>query len=306
MRARLAAAILAFGGLIATGVTAIEPRCSGDLLADELATATGAAHELDLRGIGMPVAGRNETLQVRYKADFLGLGLGTIDLTSGVDEDHYFVMTVLSTAGLADVFSSIHFQAIATGNLQGHLVVPQTYNSDSTSRKKRQLVGLVFAEHAPSSVDFIPIHDFTRFPVAPELKRDTVDPVSAALFIITGSSVDGQNKCGGIVPIFDGSRRYNLRLSFTRDVAIANGPDGFDSGRPVQALMCRVEYERVAGFKPPRPGHSVSDLPPIDVWLAPVPGTDFMVPVRIRARLKLGDIVVRAERVTVLRNGSPL
>jgi hypothetical protein len=155
-------------------------------------------------------------------------------------------------------------------------------------------VGLTFDKGMPSQADANPAYDLSRFPVSDEQKLNTVDPVSAAMFVTLGSSASAADKCGRVVPVFDGKRRYNLTFKFLNDDTISLGRDSFNGGKPVPAYHCQVSYERVAGFKPSKKPIKV---PPLDVWMAPFPGTDFMVPVRLQASTDFGGVIARAVRL---------
>ena len=135
-----------------------------------------------------------------------------------------------------------------------------------------------------------------RFPVSEDLKHRTVDPLSAALFVTLGSSASRDEPCGETVPVFDGKRRYNLNLTYVGTEDINLGRNGGYNG---EALRCRLQYERVAGFKPPKPGRTRTPVPPIDIWLAPFHDGRLLVPVRMQADSDFGGAVVRATDLTV-------
>jgi Protein of unknown function (DUF3108) len=288
----------------ASPASADEPLALAALAPTDAAAADGAARQLDLGGLEIAAPKSGEKLNIGYEIHVGGFHLASINLVEVVDHDHYVAATQLSTKGLADAIDSSQVKALSTGNVQGRLVIPRTYNSDVVT-DKRQLVGLLFDQGEPLSLDSNPPYDLKRYPVAPELKLNTVDPLSAALFVSLGSSVNDKEKCGTVVPIFDGKRRYNLTLKFLGDDQISLGRDGYNQGKPFPALMCRAHYKRVAGFKPPKPGHKATVWPPIDVWLAPIKDTSFLVPVRMQASTEFGAIVVRAVRLKVEPNGNP-
>jgi hypothetical protein len=53
---------------------------------------------------------------------------------------------------------------------------------------------------------------------------------------------------------------------------------------------------RVAGFKPSKKTYQV---PTLDIWMAPYPGTDFILPVRMQTSTEFGGIVARATKLIV-------
>jgi hypothetical protein len=260
----------------------------------------GEARRIDLGGaLDLPKSATAQKLQITYDVYIGGLHLATADLVATVDHGRYVAASAITTKGLADSFASSQIAAVATGEVRGHLVVPHTYNSDAKAPDKRQLVGLLYDhEGAPVDINSSPAYDLNRFPVSADQKRSTVDPLSAALYIMLGSSVSAQNKCGAIVPVFDGRRRYNLTFSYKKDDTASLGR-AYNGGKPVPAYLCQTNYVPVAGFKPHKKGHDSSEVPTLDVWIAPFPGTDFLLPVRMQASTDFGGIVARATKLIV-------
>lgn len=260
---------------------------------------SGKAQPLDLSSLSIPASPAASSLDVGYDIRVGGLTLAAIDLKAVVDGGKYVATSLVATKGLADVFVSSDVQALATGAIvQGKTIVPRTYNSDIRGGEKRQLVGLLFGDKGPIAIDSAPPYD-NRFPVSEELKAATLDPVSSILYVALGSSVQASAPCGVNVPIFDGRRRYNLTLAF-------KGNDKVEARGVYKgpALHCVAQYQRVAGFKPPKNGKKPKVVPPIDVWLAPMGGNAMLVPVRMEIDSDFGAIVARATRAKVAA-GSP-
>jgi hypothetical protein len=253
----------------------------------------GKAHDLDVKSIALQPTGTAHTLDIGYDIRMGGLTLMSIDLKAVVDQGHYAMTSLVSTKGLADVFVSSSVQALSTGDVIGRSIVPRSYNSDIQGGKNRQLVGLLYDDKGPLSVDAAPPYD-SRFPVPEPMKLSTVDPVSGLLFIAMGSSVSPEAPCGVSVPVFDGRRRYDLKLDFSENDKVS--AKGAYEG---PALHCIARYQRVAGFKPPKHGRKATEVPPIDVWLAPLDNGTLLVPVRLQLDSDFGGIVARAVRLKV-------
>jgi hypothetical protein len=301
---RWAAGLFAF--LLASAPAKGEPLRLASLAPGDMSSALGKAQELDLDALDIAAHKTGELLEVAYEIHIGGFHLASVRLVEVVDEDRYLAVTKLTTKGLAEAIDSSDIKAVSTGAVEGRLVIPRSYNSDVTTTDNHQLVGLVFDGGKPLPVDSHPVYDLTRYPVLPELKLNTLDPLSAAVFVTMGSSANAEQRCGRTVPIFDGKRRYNLTLSYVGNDKISLGRNGYNGGKPVKALMCRAHYERVAGFKPPKPGRKPPKWPEIDVWLAPIEGTKFLVPVRMQASTEFGGVVVRAVELKVAANGNPI
>jgi hypothetical protein len=254
---------------------------------------TGKAHPLDLKSSVVPASEEARTLDIGYEIRVGGLTLASMDLKAVMEGGRYIASSLIATKGLADLFASSNVQALATGSVLGHSIVPRTYNSDIQGGEKRQLVGLLFGDKGPISIDSAPPYD-SRFPVSEELRLSTVDPVSGILFVALGSSANASAPCGINVPVFDGRRRYDLKLVYESNDKISS--KGVYDG---PALHCVAHYQRVAGFKPPKNGKRPTVVPPIDIWLAPLAGGELLVPVRLEIDSDFGGIVARAVHLKV-------
>ena len=262
---------------------------------------SGQARQIDFgSGLDLPKPASAQKLEITYDVYVGGLHLATASMVATIDHGRYLAISTIATKGLADSFASSQIAAVSTGDVRGHLVVPQTYNSDTKAPDKRQLVGLLYDHDGlPTDINSNPVYDLTRFPVSTDQKRGTVDPLSAALYIMLGSSVSDGHKCGAIVPVFDGKRRYNLTFDYKKDDTASLGKS-YNNGKAVPAYLCTTNYVRVAGFKPSKRAYQV---PSLDIWMAPYPGTDFILPVRMQTSTEFGGIVARATKLVVTPAG---
>lgn len=295
-------AALGAGAALAGDAPTAPPLALAALTGNAPDATSGAARQIDLGKLDLPKPDGAQKLDITYDVFIGGLHLATAELVATVDHGHYLAASAVSTKGLADAFASSQISAVATGEVRGHLVVPHTYNSDTLAPDKRQLVGLLYADGTPVDINSSPAYDLSRFPVPEDQKHGTVDPLSAALYIMLGSSASDTHKCGATVPVFDGKRRYNLTFDYKKDDTASLGRD-YNGGKPVPAYLCTTNYVRVAGFKPHKKGHESSDVPSLDVWMAPYPGTSFIVPVRMQASTDFGGIVARASKLVVTPAG---
>lgn len=262
--------------------------------------SVGTAAQLEVGDLSLTLPDGAKSFTVGYEIHVGGFLLAHVNLTAAIHEGRYVTATSITTKGLADALASANIQAISIGDLLGQRVAPQTYNSDQISPDKRQLVGLSFNHDGPTALASNPEYDLTRYPVAEDLKHQTVDPLSAALFITMRSSATAEEPCGETVPIFDGRRRYNLNMSYVKEDSISLGRNSYNGGAPIETLKCKAKYERVAGFKPPKRNSRTANFPAIDVWLAPFEGTEFYVPVRLQVSTQFGGVVVRAITLNVV------
>ena len=131
-----------------------------------------------------------------------------------------------------------------------------------------------------------------RVPLNESHKRNVLDPLSAFLMPVNGKGRDGA--CNRTLPIFDGAARYDIKLSSagTRTVKL----EGYSG--PVS--ICQARYVPIAAHLALRPSTKfMAENRDITAWLAPVAGTDMMVPVRISVKTMIGTAVIEASSFKV-------
>ena len=108
-------------------------------------------------------------------------------------------------------------------------------------------------------------------------RRNVIDPLSAFLMPVVGKGL--ANACNRTLQIFDGAARYDIKMSQsgTREVKL----EGYSG--PV--AVCQVRYVPIAGHRSERPSTKfMIENRDISTWLAPVAGTNVMVPVRVSVK----------------------
>jgi len=114
------------------------------------------------------------------------------------------------------------------------------------------------------------------------LAERTVDPVTATMALI--DHVVRQGECGGRLPIFDGTRRYDLVVSPVGESEVAPLAFSFYSG---PARQCAVAVELLDGFNENDVRRGFYPLAN-DLWLANVIEGVPPLPVRAIGRSSLG------------------
>jgi hypothetical protein len=161
---------------------------------------------------------------------------------------------------------------------------PQRFESASRKGDKEKQREITYLDDGSLEVRHQPPRDDE--PLAEPLLRDTLDPVTA-LFAIIGS-FDEVRRCAGRLSVFDGRRRYDLKLKQLGAAQLEPSDYGIYSG---PAMRCRVVLKPIAGFKNKR--KSLSRLPrKVEVWLAPLEPGGPAVPVRLEGKNPWGRMVV--------------
>lgn len=230
------------------------------------------------------------SLDARYEISLLGLTLGTANLSGGIEGDAYKLDMVAKLTGLVGSFTGGRGSGVATGTLSGGRLAPATFAVSSASSSESRTVRMALGGGDVSAVAIEPPIDAKpdRVPLKDGHRRNIVDPLSAFLMPVNGKG-GGAAACNRTLPIFDGAARYDIKLSSagTREVSIEgyNGP----------VAVCQARYVPIAGHRSQRPSTKfMAENREISTWLAPVAGTNLMVPVRISVKTMVGTAVIEA------------
>jgi hypothetical protein len=247
------------------------------------ATAPGAGPA------AQPVAGES-TLGLKYDLSMSIIGIGHVDVHSRINGAEYEARSILDTKGIINIFWQAHIEALSNGRIHARGLQPALYDSRSSRRSGRQQMTVTYGPHGPVNVVAVPARprQAQKYPVTEEQRRGTVDPLSAMVFVATGITASQANPCGATAPVFDGRRRYNIELTFLRNVNIKL-EGGAYSG---PAMVCQIKYIQIAGFKQKIIAEG-QKLPPMYAYMVPMQGRAdssrrYLVPVRLWAETSWG------------------
>lgn len=238
----------------------------------------------------------DEALTVDLGFEFYFGGLHVLSLVADgvVGKADYRLKSELRTRGLTDLFfrsvirshSAGGFAADAAAtDVAATLPLPRNFETASDGRWGARQVTIDYMDGDPHQVAANPPYNHdNRAPVSDELRRDTVDPQTAALLSIAAGA--GEKSCGGSVPVFDGRRRYNLNFTYLGTDELKTGKQGFYSG---PAVRCRLVYERIAGFDEAYAReHGDGKEHEVTIWIASFAEGRLHLPVRMMADTRFG------------------
>jgi len=237
---------------------------------------------------------RAASLDARYDVSLLGITFGTAGLAGTIDGSSYKLDMVAKLTGIVGGVTGGRGSGAATGNVLGGKLAPKTFAVSSANSSESRTVRMALADNAVAGVDIEPPIDEKpdRVPLNDSHRRNIVDPLSAFLMPVNGKGKDGA--CNRTLPIFDGAARYDIKLTGagTRNVKL----EGYSG--PVS--ICQARYVPIAGHRALRPSTKfMAENKDITTWLAPVAGTDVMVPVRISVKTMIGTAVIEASSFKV-------
>jgi hypothetical protein len=236
------------------------------------------------------------SLDAKYQISLLGMTLGTANLVGGIDSNSYKIDMVAKLTGLVGGFTGGRGSGAATGNLNGSRLSPSTFAVTSASSSESRTVRMALDGNAVQAVAVEPPVDAKpdRVPLNDGHKRNVVDPISAFLMPGDGKGGVGAAACNRTLPIFDGAARYDIKLSYAGSKQVQL--DGYSG--PV--AVCQARYVPIAGHRELRPSTKfMRENRDISAWLAPVAGTNMMVPVRISVKTMIGTAVIEASSFKV-------
>lgn len=250
---------------------------------------------LVLAGLAAATPARAASLDAKYEVSLLGLTLGTASLTGGIDDRSYSLDVAAKLTGLIGGFTGGRGSGEAKGALGGARPSPASFAINSANSSESRTVRMAIGGGAVQAVEIAPPIDAKadRVPLTDAHRRDIVDPLSAFLMPVnTKNGLSGA--CNRTLQIFDGAARYDIKLSpaGTREVKL----EGYSG--PV--AICQARYVPIAGHRALRPSTKfMAENKDISAWLAPVAGTNVMVPVRISVKTMIGTAVIEASSFKV-------
>jgi hypothetical protein len=175
--------------------------------------------------------------------------------------------------------------------------VPLRYVSTTTSEDDTLDVKMTFEDGNVKELaasDPPPSRD--RVPLAATHRQGVVDPLTA-LFVPAADTADGLGEaaCQRVLPIFDGRRRYDIRLAFKRmDKGKA------DKGYVGPLAVCSMTFQPIAGHRADSSlTKFLSEGREMELALAPLAGTRLLAPFRVTVTHMLGNLVIQANRFEV-------
>jgi hypothetical protein len=239
------------------------------------------------------LAHAQSTLTVHYKLALAGIGIGQGDWSVDIDKDRYTAKSSGQFVGIWRVLLGPDIAAATQGTAsQGHLM-PASYVANFSSDDDIDDVRVTFRDGTVSEVEAKPPLPASpdRVPITAADLRGAIDPLTAGLIAVPGTGdVLAPAACQHTLPIFDGTHRFDIALSFKRMDKI-NAEPGYQG--PV--VVCTMSYRPVAGYNTDAfRVNYIKKARDMEMWLAPIAGTRFLAMSRILIPTMLGTAVLAA------------
>jgi hypothetical protein len=268
-------------------------------------TRFGLIAAAGLAALGTPqTASAESKLEARYVASVAGIPLGSGTWIVDVGDNRYLAAASGSTTGLLRVFLGGQGTSAARGILSGGRLVSSTYAATINTQDASTSVRLTIADGnvKDSKVDPPVDHDPERVPLTRDHEQGVLDPMTASLIRApgTGSPLTPE-ACNRTLPVFDGRRRYDLKLAFKRMDKVHA-----EHGYAGAAVVCSVGFEPLAGHIPSRTAIKyLMKQHDIEVWLAPIGATRVLVPFHAEGPTPIGKAVLEATQFVSVAMPSP-
>ncbi len=256
-------------------------------------------------GAAFDAAQAQGKLEARYTASVGGIPLGKGAWVIEISDTQYTTAASGRVTGVLRAVTSGEGSVAARGILSGGHPVPSSYAVHVTSDDKTDEVRMAFnagtVKELVAEPPFAPTPD--RVPVTEAHRKGVIDPMSAGLMPVGGTGdVLVPEACQRTLPIFDGRQRFDLTMAFKRVDKVSA-----DKGYQGPVVVCQVTYQPLAGHRPSRYAIKyLMEQRDMEIWLAPIVGTRFLVPYRIQVPTLLGSAVLEATQfVTVLQPARP-
>jgi hypothetical protein len=240
-------------------------------------------------------AAQDSVVELGYDVRYGPLPILAMEVRSEVDGDRYRATSTVRTKGLIDKLYHWQSTSESRGRREGLALRPEWHRSDGLYRSERRTVAIDYPLDGPVRAVVTPRPERKHDVVPDDLQQATVDPLTASLLTV-GTA------CRGLVPVFDGRRRYDLRLEELAPATVPRSRGALFVGR---ARRCRATVEARAGHWRDDPRDS--DTPTtLDYWIASPAERVPPVPVYLElsgARGTLGIVLTSARVPDVLETG---
>jgi hypothetical protein len=233
-------------------------------------------------------------LQAEYSISMAHITVGKGAWTTDIGTDQYAATASGSASGILSVLVSGEGVISVQGMIKDGRLQPSVFTSkmdssdDKTDLRMRFENGNVveLVADAPSTAE-------PRVPVTEVHRQGVLDPLSALLIPVAGTSeVISVEACQRTLPVFDGRRRYDLKLAFKRADKV-KADKGYQGG----VVVCSLAFQPIAGHRPASALIKyLSQGRDMELWLAPIAGTRILAPFRLSITNLIGNIVINASR----------
>ncbi len=217
-----------------------------------------------------------------YAIRFAGIKLGKFEVWSNLNSNSYSMRGKGDLKFITGLLFEITGGTTSTGAVTKNGPQPASFAFDFKTKKSRGELAMMFEGNAVTHIMARPpfVENPKDIPVTSAHVKGVLDPLSAMFFTAKTDKLNADGSiCPGRIPVFDGKQRFDLKLSHKKTVKVKKRGKGGYRG---QAVVCRIKYIPIAGYKPGNSGvEFMSATNDIEVWLIKVPSQSMYVPYHV-------------------------
>jgi hypothetical protein len=231
-------------------------------------------------------------LEVDYAISFARIPIGSAQMAADIGDEEYEIALQGRASGVARVLASGEGEFLTRGTVRAGELAPTNFSSSINSGHEKLTIKMVLAAGDVTELSASAMGE-GRVPINDADRHGIIDPLTALVVSVgQGGDVMGDKACARRLPVFDGHRRYDLKLSFKRDDKIK-----VEKGYTGPVVVCALEYQAISGHYSSEPlVKFLSSGREMEVALAPAGATHFLVPVRLSVAGALANLVIQATR----------
>ena len=233
-------------------------------------------------------------LDATYTISAARIPIGSITASAEIGDDSYTISMGGRASGVMRILASGEGTFSTRGTRKDGRLIPTDFVSKATSEDDTMDVKMVFADGSVKELSAsAPPPSNDRVPLTEAHRQNVVDPLTAIL-VPAAAAGNGLSEaaCQRALAVFDGRRRYDLKLAFKRmDKAKA------DKGYAGPVAVCAVTFQPIAGHRASSTlVKYLAEGREIEIAFAPVAGARVLTPFRMAVNSMLGNLVIEATR----------
>ena len=266
-------------------------------------TEEGPLRPLSADDTPLPAPSGGARYNVTFKGEVAGFDVGRVFVDASVSDAAYRLRYEMQQKGIAKFFADAEAKAHAAGTFDTEgpgrpIDGSYYYNHDYESEDDQQHIELFRPKGAARLRLWADPEYWFHQPVPEAMAMGATDPLGALIALGFPEAEPGKSPCERTAKVFDGRRRFDLRLRPEGVTRLKAGGSGRYEG---EAHECRMTLTKVAGY---RPKDRVEMEGSVWVYLAPVPETVrtktfAYVPVRVRAKQGMFGASLEAKFPTI-------
>ncbi len=180
-----------------------------------------------------------------YEVQYGNLIVGQAEVSIKTSSNKIELNSRSRTAGFLDVFYEYVGELNTSSIKETDIWFPHTFIAKGVFNNKPRSSFLHWRVNNLISYKNIPIIDLEKFhPIDKENLKNVLDPITAFLNVI--EKISSENKCDASLEIFDGRRRYNLKIKTLENSFIENDrPKSFKG----DVLICGLKITPLGGHR---------------------------------------------------------